>query len=61
MNKELKIIAVSFSVMVVGGGMVEVGFESTGKFLATVGILTGITFISIGGVKYWFGDGSKKK
>ncbi|WP_422102683.1 hypothetical protein [Vreelandella sp.] len=54
-KKESIIAAVAFMASVLGFQLAGFGFESTGKFIMFTSILTGIFFIIIGNIKFWFG------
>ncbi|RDB43278.1 hypothetical protein DU490_08980 [Halomonas sp. DQ26W] len=54
-KKETIITGMAFIAMILGFNLAAAGFEKFGKLVVLVSILTGITFIVIGNIKFWFG------
>ncbi|MEA2119100.1 hypothetical protein [Halovibrio sp. HP20-50] len=54
-KKETIIAAVAFMATALGFKLADFGFEASGKFIMLISILTGIAFITIGNIKFWFG------
>lgn len=58
-KKETIMAAVAFITSVLGFKLSDFGFEASGKFIMFISILTGIFFITIGNIKFWFGKPPK--
>ncbi|MCL7930674.1 hypothetical protein [Halomonas llamarensis] len=55
-KKETIVATIAFIISVLGFKLTGLGLEVFGKFLMLISILTGIVFIAIGNLKFWFGN-----